>query len=74
MEIETISMWLDQDGHSPEVIRKALMEAVLSQKMSLRYMDRILFEWKKKKVKTSEDADSKQRTFVNILCRNHTTP
>ncbi|WP_232787028.1 DnaD domain protein [Planococcus sp. MB-3u-03] len=47
MEIETISMWMDQDGHTPEVIRMALKEAVIAQKISLRYVDRILFEGRK---------------------------
>ncbi|MER2072266.1 MAG: DnaD domain protein, partial [Psychrobacillus sp.] len=48
MEYETIGMWFDQDKHSASLIRLALKEAVLSQKLSLRYIDRILFEWKKK--------------------------
>ncbi len=48
IEIEKVSMWIDHDGHSPEVIK----EAVLANKMSLRYIDRILFEWKKKQLKT----------------------
>ena len=48
MEYETIGMWFDQDKHSSALIRLALKEAVLSQKLSLRYIDRILFEWKKK--------------------------
>lgn len=50
MEIETVSMWLDQDNHSPEIIKEAIKEAVLAGKTSLRYIDRILFEWKKKKI------------------------
>ncbi|MBK3496754.1 DnaD domain-containing protein [Viridibacillus sp. YIM B01967] len=69
METETISMWLDQDGHSPEVIRKALVESVLSQKLSLRYVDRILFEWKKKNVKTTQDAEKLAQNF-----RQNTVP
>lgn len=75
METEMISMWLDQDGHSPEVIRKALIEAVLSQKLSLRYIDRILFEWKKNKVKTPEDADELSKNFrKNTLQKNVVQP
>lgn len=50
MEIETISMWLDVDRHSPAIIKAALKEAVLAGKVSLRYIDRILFEWKKKNI------------------------
>ncbi|RNF40476.1 DnaD domain-containing protein [Planococcus salinus] len=63
MEIETISMWMDQDGHTPAVIRLALKEAVISQKMSLRYVDRILFEWKKKNIKTSSEVSKHANSF-----------
>ena len=63
MEIETISMWMDQDGHTPEVIRMALKEAVISQKISLRYVDRILFEWKKKNIKTSTQVTKHASSF-----------
>jgi len=63
MEIETISMWMDQDGHTPDVIRMALKEAVISQKLSLRYVDRILFEWKKKNIKTSTQVTKHASSF-----------
>lgn len=52
IEIETITMWLDIDDHSPEIIRAALREAVLSGKLSFRYIDRILFDWKKKNIRS----------------------
>lgn len=63
MEYETIGMWFDQDQHSPSLIRLALKEAVLSQKLSLRYIDRILFEWKKKNIKTVEAAEKQSSSF-----------
>ncbi|ARK22904.1 DNA replication protein [Sporosarcina sp. P26b] len=63
MEFETIGMWIDKDGHSTEIIRAALREAVLAQKMSLRYIDRILFEWKKKNVKTMRDVEKQTKAF-----------
>ncbi|MFD1203920.1 DnaD domain-containing protein [Sporosarcina contaminans] len=63
MECETIAMWLDDDGHSVQIIRAALKEAVLAQKMSLRYIDRILFEWKKKNVKTLSDVEMQTKSF-----------
>src|SRR5690606_25528032 len=50
MELESISMWLDVDKHTPELIKAALKESVLAGKVSLRYIDRILFEWKKKNI------------------------
>lgn len=63
MECETIGMWFDQDKHSAALIRLALKEAVLSQKLSLRYIDRILFDWKKKNIKTVEAAENQSAQF-----------
>ncbi|MET0958896.1 MAG: DnaD domain-containing protein [Psychrobacillus psychrotolerans] len=63
MECETIGMWFDQDKHSVSLIRLALKEAVLSQKLSLRYIDRILFDWKKKNIKTVEAAENQSAQF-----------
>ena len=63
MECETIGMWFDQDMHSVALIRLALKEAVLSQKLSLRYIDRILFDWKKKNIKTVEAAENQSAQF-----------
>ncbi|MDX8366472.1 DnaD domain-containing protein [Cytobacillus sp. IB215665] len=57
-EGETLSMWLDQDQYNPIIIKTALREAVLSGKLNFRYIDRILFEWKKNGIKTVEQAQS----------------
>lgn len=67
IEIETISMWIDQDGHTPDLIRQALKEAVLSDKIALKYIDRILFDWKKKNIKTTKAAVKQSKEF-----RSHT--
>ncbi len=69
MESESISMWLDEDGHSVEIIRAALKEAVLAQKVSLRYIDRILFEWKKKNVKSMADVERHAKSFRTVGIR-----
>lgn len=69
MESESISMWLDEDGHSVEIIRAALKEAVLAQKVSLRYIDRILFEWKKKNVKSMADVERQAKKFRTVGIR-----
>ncbi|MDX1770521.1 MAG: DnaD domain protein, partial [Planococcaceae bacterium] len=73
MESETISMWFDQDQLSPELIRAALKEAVLAQKMSLRYIDRILFEWKKKNVKTLSDVEKQASQYRSAPARTTTS-
>jgi DNA replication protein len=62
-ECETLSMWIDQDGHSPLIIKAALREAVLSGKLNFRYIDRILFEWKKNGIRTIEQAQNYGRKF-----------
>ncbi|MGO4888073.1 DnaD domain-containing protein [Anaerobacillus sp. MEB173] len=56
MECETLSMWIDQDGHSSTMIIAALREGVISGKLNFRYIDRILFEWKKNGIQTVEQA------------------
>lgn len=63
MEAEMISSWLDQDGMSNEVIQEALKEAVISQKLNFRYIDRILLNWTKQGVKTSQDAKKVSENF-----------
>ncbi|WP_342463192.1 DnaD domain-containing protein [Ureibacillus sp. FSL K6-8385] len=64
IEIETISSWLDQDHHSPKIIREALKEAVLAGKLSFRYIDRILFEWKKKNIRTIQQVEKQREQFA----------
>ncbi|WAA10586.1 DnaD domain-containing protein [Fervidibacillus albus] len=56
IECETLAMWMDEDGHSTSIIKTALKEAVLSGKLNFRYIDRILFEWKKNGIRSVEQA------------------
>ena len=49
-------MWIDDDHHDPVIIKSALREAVISGKLNFRYIDRILFDWKKNGIKTIEQA------------------
>jgi DNA replication protein len=62
-ECETLTMWQDQDHHDPTIIKAALREAVMSGKLNFRYIDRILFEWKKNGIKTIEQARSYGQKF-----------
>ncbi|HLU23728.1 MAG TPA: DnaD domain-containing protein [Bacillaceae bacterium] len=54
MECESLAMWLDEDKQDPVIIKAALRESVLSGKVNFRYIDRILFEWKKNGIRTLE--------------------
>jgi len=63
MECETIGYWLDEDHYDIQFIFLALREAVISGKLSLRYIDRILFEWKKNGFKTVEQIKDHAKKF-----------
>lgn len=54
IEYEIIKAWLDS-GMSEELIKEAIKEATFNNASSLRYIDRILFEWGKLGIKTAED-------------------
>lgn len=59
VEYETISKWIESNI-SIGLIEAALKEAILSGVNSIRYIDKILFEWNKKGYKTSSDIVSKK--------------
>lgn len=62
IEYEIISAWLD-DGVSEELIKEALKEAVYSGVCNLRYIDKIIYEWGKKGIKTKEDVNNNRLKF-----------
>ncbi|MGP4060052.1 DnaD domain-containing protein [Halobacillus litoralis] len=62
-EIETINIWLDEEEQAPALIKAALREAVLMSKLNFKYIDRILREWKRKGVRTVEQAREQGKQF-----------
>lgn len=56
IECETLGMWQDQDSYSDELIIAALREAVISNKLFFRYIDRILYEWQRNNIRTPQQA------------------
>ncbi|MCL1948340.1 MAG: DnaD domain protein [Turicibacter sp.] len=64
-DIETAHMWLDDDGFDPEIIKLALMEMKSNQITSIKYVDKILLDWKKKNVTTVEGAKRQMIEFRN---------
>jgi len=60
MEYEIVKAWID-GGFSFELIKEALKEATFNGVSNLRYIDKILYEWGKKGIKTVDDVD-KNRT------------
>ncbi|MDG5470614.1 DnaD domain-containing protein [Jeotgalibacillus sp. ET6] len=63
LECETLAMWIDKDHQSTSLIKAALREAVISNKLNFRYIDRILFEWKKQGIETVEQARKQSEKF-----------
>lgn len=62
MEYEIINGWLDSDFNE-ELIISALKEATYNGVSNLRYIDKILFEWKKKGIKSPDDVMNDKRKF-----------
>lgn len=63
MECETISGWLDQDRYPEELILLALKESVFAGKVYFRYIDRILLEWSRNRVKNAQDVKAYSQRF-----------
>ena len=62
MEYEIIGAWLE-DGTKEDLILEALKEAVFSGVCNLRYIDKILYEWGKKGIKTPKDVENNRLKF-----------
>lgn len=74
LECESLSMWMDEDGHSLSLIKAALKESVMAGKLNFRYIDRILLEWKKNGIKTPEEAKRYGEKFHRYRQRNSEQP
>ena len=64
MEYQIINGWLE-DKMSEEVIISALKEAIYNGVSNLRYIDKILYEWKKKGLTTKELVEKNKTDFVS---------
>lgn len=62
MEYEIINSWIDSD-YSEELIIAALKEAVYNGVFKLNYIDKILYEWNKKGIKSKEDIEKDKDKF-----------
>lgn len=64
MEYEIIGGWCDA-GFEEDVILMALKEATYNNVSNLRYIDKILYEWKKKGIQTKEDVEKDRAMYQN---------
>ena len=58
MDYEIINAWIDK-GFSEDVIIAALKEAVYNGVCSLRYIDKVLYEWNRKGYKTIDEVNNR---------------
>lgn len=65
MEYEIIKAWLES-GNTDEIIREAVKEATFNGVSNLRYIDKILYEWNKKGIKTKEAVEKNRSSHRNI--------
>lgn len=62
IEYETINKWLS-NNISEEMIINALKEAVLNGVTNLKYIDKIIFEWNKKKLNKKFNEEKNEELF-----------
>lgn len=62
MEFEIINGWKEQK-YNDELIELALKEAIYNGVSNLRYIDKILYEWKKKGITSKEDVEKNKVAF-----------
>lgn len=62
MEYEIIGGWCDA-GFGQDIIVMALKEATYNGVSNLRYIDKILYEWKKKGLHTKEDVEKDRNAY-----------
>ena len=63
-EYEIIKAWLD-NNISEDIIKEALKEAVFNGVSNLRYIDKILYEWKKLGIETVEDVEKNRKKHLD---------
>jgi len=62
IEYEIVKTWKERN-YSDEIIKEAIKEAVYSGVPNLRYIDKILYEWAKKNIKTREDVEKNKKNY-----------
>jgi DNA replication protein len=63
LECDQIRQWLDVDGHPEWMLTEALREAVLTNKYSFKYIDRILFDWQRNRIRTKQELDAYRQDY-----------
>lgn len=62
MEVDIIKEWI-HDGITEELIKEALKEAIINNVRNLKYIDRILYNWKNKGFKNKADILKEKKNY-----------
>lgn len=63
LEGEQITHWIETDGHPDWMLLEALREAVLANKYSFKYIDRILFDWQRNRIRTKQELETYRQSY-----------
>lgn len=62
-ECEQIRTWMERDGHAEWMVVEALREAVLANKYSFKYIDRVLYDWHRNRIRTKHELDNYRQSY-----------
>jgi DNA replication protein len=63
LECDQIRQWIENDGHPEWMLTEALREAVLANKYSFKYIDRILFDWQRNRIRTRQELEAYRQDY-----------
>lgn len=64
-EIEDINKWIDEEKMPVEVVNEALKSTILYNAPNLRYLNRVLNNWKRQGIDTVEKVEFSRLQFEN---------
>ena len=59
VEVEVVKAW----NYDRDIIKEAIKEAIKNNVASIRYIDKVLYSWAKKGIKTKEDLEKSKTNF-----------
>ena len=59
VEVEIVKAW----NYDRDIIKEAIKEAIKNNVASIRYIDKVLYSWSKKGIKTKEDLEKSKTNF-----------
>ena len=70
IEIEIVKGWKEAN-YSDDLIKEAIKEAVSNDAVSLRYIDKVLYNWNKDGVTTIEEVNKRRKNFKEAKSKDN---